>query len=76
MEALDAHIPGRLQQRLRPEHVRAEEPAWVDDGETVVGLGCEVHDDVDATSRDQCPDKPEVADVALYELDAVLDVGE
>ena len=46
VKAPDADPPARLEQRLGPEHVGAEEQARVDDRQAVVGLGREVDHDV------------------------------
>ena len=48
VEPLNADPPGRLEDPCGAEHVGAEEPHGVDDGEAVVRLGREVDDDVDA----------------------------
>ncbi len=73
MEALDARRARCVQQRLRPEDVRAEEPGRVDDGERVVGLGREVHDDLGAVLPKRRLGELPIADVPLDERDPALD---
>ena len=67
VEAGDAVPARRLEQRLRAEHVRAEEAAGVDHGEAVVRLRREVDDDADLLLREQPLHELEVADVSLDE---------
>ena len=76
MEARDATVARRLEQRLRPEHVREQEAGRVEHREAVVRLGGEVHDDVDGLALEHGGNEIEVADVALDEGDAVVDVGQ
>ena len=65
VEALDAGGARGVEQRLRPEDVRAEEARRVDDGEAVVGLGGEVDDDLDRLVPQRPLGELAVADVAL-----------
>ena len=76
VEARDAAVARGLEQRLRAEHVGAEEASRVEHREAVVRLGGEVHDHVDRLALEHRGDEIEVADVALDERDAVVDVGE
>ena len=76
VEARHARAPRRLQQRLRPEHVGAEEARRLDDREAVVRLGGEIDDGVDLLPLEQPLAELEVGDVALHELDLLLDRGE
>ena len=68
-----ARRPSCLEQRLRPEHVRPEEPRRVDDREAVVRLGREVDDGVDPLLAKRLLGELAVADVSLHEDDPVLD---
>ena len=63
--------PRRLEKRLGADHVRHEEPARVEHGQAVVGLGGEMDDHVDAVSVEGPLHVVEVTDVALDEDDAV-----
>ena len=65
-----------VEQRLGPDHVRAEEAARVDDGEAVVRLGGEVDDDLGALVLEEPAPEVGVGDVALDERDPLLDVLE
>ena len=76
MEAGDAAVARRLEQRLRAEDVREQEANRVEHREAVVRLGGEVHDDVDRLAFEHGGDEIEVADVTLDEGDPVVDVGE
>jgi hypothetical protein len=69
-------VPRRLEQSLRPQHVRAEEAPRVEHGEAVVRLGREVDDGVDRPLAEDPLDELAVGNVALDEADPVLDVGE
>ena len=73
MEALDPGRARRVEERLRPEDVRAEEPRRVDHGERVVRLGGEVDDGVDVVLPQRRLGEVAVADVALDEDDPLLD---
>src|SRR5262249_60424560 len=64
------------EERLRPEDVRTEETAWVDDGEAVVRLGREVDDRVDLLVAEDALCELAVADVPLDEGEPFLDVFE
>jgi hypothetical protein len=76
VEASHAREPRRVEERLRAEDVRTEEPAGVDDGEAVVRLGREVDDRVDRLVPEQPLDEVGVPDVTVDEVDPVLDVLE
>ena len=76
MEPLHARRTSGLQERLRPERVRAEEPARIDDREAVVRLGGEVDDHPDLLAPHRALRKLAVADVSLDERDPVLDRGQ
>ena len=76
VEALHSRSARRLEQRLRAEHVRAEEARRIDDGERVVRLGGEVDDDLGPVVAQRRLRELPVADVALYERDAILDPRE
>ena len=69
-------VAGRLEHGLGPEHVGPEEPARVEHGQAVVGLGGEVHDRVDLVLAEGLEGELAVADVAVDEGDPVLDVGQ
>ena len=69
MEALDAGSARRLEQHLRAEDVRAEEPAGIDDGQAVVRFGGEVDDGVDLVLADHVLDDVQIGDVRLDERD-------
>ena len=69
MEASDPDRARRLEQRLRPDDVGAEEQARVEDGQAVVRLGGEVHDDVDRLAPEHLLGELVVGDVALHERD-------
>src|SRR5205823_10246877 len=71
VEALDFAAARCLEQRLRSEHVRPEEPSRVDDRERVVRLGGEVDDDVDLLVAQRLLDELEVADVAVNERNLI-----
>ena len=75
MEALDAGHTGGVEEGHVPKHVRAEEARRIDDGEAVVRLGREVHDDFDPLVAERALGVA-VADVALHEHDPVVDRGE
>ena len=76
MEALDrSRLAGSVKERLRPDHVRVEEAARVDDSEVVVRLGREVDDDLGALVSEETPEVG-VGNVALDERDPLLDVFE
>ena len=76
VEARHAGVPGGLEHGLGAEHVGAEEPARVEDGQAVVGLGGEVDDRVDGVLAQRGQGELAVADVAVDEGDPVLDVGQ
>ena len=67
---------GRLGQGLGPDHVGLEEPRRIQDGQTVVGFGREIHDDVDVVIGQGRGHTVEVTDVALHEGDPVLHIGQ
>ena len=75
VEPRKAHLAGRLEHGLGPEHVGSEEQAGVQDGQGVVRLGGEVDDRVDLLAP-RAFSAARVADVALDEDDPVLDVGQ
>ncbi len=74
VEAAQAGAARGFEQRLRAEHVRAEEAARVDDRVAVVGLRGEVDDDVDRVLLERPLDQLAVRDVALDQRDAVRHV--
>ena len=76
VEPCDADLAGRLQQRLGPEHVGAEEQSRVENGQTVVGLGREMDDGVDLLVTQRLLGQGAVTDVTLDEDDGIFDVGQ
>ena len=76
VETPDTGLPGRLEHRLGPEDVRAEEEARVEHGQRVVRLGGEVDDGVDPLAPQRLLGGDRIADVPLDEDDPVLDVGQ
>ena len=76
MEAGDAALAGGLEQRLCPEHVGADESAWIQHGEAVVRLGGEIHDHVDRFALEDVGHEIEIADVTLDEGEPAFDVDE
>ena len=76
VEPLDLAAPRGLEQRLRPDHVRAEEAAGIDHGQRVVRLGGEVDDHPDLLVPQCSLGQVGVRDVALDEDDPVVEVGE
>src|SRR5581483_5492199 len=76
VEALHTDAARRLEERLRAEDVRPEEADRFDDGEAVVRLGGEVHDDVDRLGLEQALAELEVRNVAFDERRLRVDVGE
>jgi hypothetical protein len=76
MEPGDAPLTGGFEERLRPEDVRAEEQTRVEYRQTVVRLGCEVHDHVNTVVAEQEVDEIELTDVALDELDVLAEAGQ
>ena len=76
VKALHAHRPRDVEQGLRPENVRPEEAARIDDCERVVRLGREVDDDVDLLVAEDALGEVAVRDVPVGENDPVVDVRE
>ena len=73
---VEAGHPGltrRLEQGLGADHVGAEEPAGLEDGQAVVGLRGEVDDDLGPLALEDPLHQLEVADVAFDEADPVPD---
>ena len=61
-----------VEERLRPQHVRPEEPRRVDHGQRVVRFGSEIDDGVDLVLPQRSLGELAVADVPLDEDDPVL----
>ncbi len=69
-------LTGGLEHGLGPDDVGPEEPAGVDHGQAVVGLGGEMDDRVDVVRPQGLEGELPVAHVAVDEGDPVLDVGQ
>ena len=76
VEPPDADLAGRLQERLGPEHVGAEEQPGVENGQAVVGLGRKVDDRVDLLLPQRLLSQGTVADVTVHEDDRIFDIGQ
>src|SRR5215218_4423145 len=70
METADPDSARGLEQRLRTDHIGAKEDPGIENRETVVRLGGEVHDHVDPMATEELLRQIEVADVTLHEADA------
>ena len=76
MEAPYSRCARGIEQRLRPEHVRPEEPRRIDHRQRVVRLGSEVDHDLRAALAQRRLGELAIADVALDERDPILDHGQ
>ena len=74
VETADSAAARRLEQLLRPQHVRPGEQRRVLHCEAVVGLGGEVDDHVEVVLGERLLDQLEVADVSVDEGHGVRDV--
>src|SRR2546427_8582780 len=80
MEPLDPGMPGGLEQRLRPDDVRAEKERWIKDAAAVMGLRREIHDYVRSMLLEHVGEERRVGDVTTDEGVLIyisgLDIGE